>query len=104
MSTDAIQQVTDSERQAREIRTQAQAEAQNLLAEARKSAQAAQAEARKAAQEQVRQRLGQAEVRAGKESEKVLAEFDADCQALKDRAAERLNKAAALIVRRVVEN
>jgi len=104
MSLDAIKRVTDSETQAREVRAQAQAQAQEILAQARKTAQTAQAQARKAAQAQARQLLEQAEARAGKEREKTLAAFDAQCRELKAGAEKKMDEAAALIVRRVVEN
>jgi len=104
MSLDAIKQVTDSEAQAREIRAQAQTQAQELLAEARKTAQAAQLQARKTAQAQVRELLVQAEARAGKAREETLSNFDAECGQLQAKAEKKMDEAAALIVRRVVEN
>lgn len=104
MSMDAIKQVTDSEAQAREIKAQAQAQAQALLAQARKDAQAALEQAKKDAQAQVKALMERTEAQAGEELQKTLAGFDAQCQALKDRAGEHMDQAAALIVGRVVKS
>ncbi len=45
--------------------------------------------------------LADAEVQAEKQAEKTLADNDAKCEALKQAARKRLDKAASLIVGRV---
>lgn len=102
MSTDAIKQVTETEDQVREDRIRAQAEAKTLVAKAEKEGQEALLQARRAAQAQARERMAQTEREAEARTQTVLEQYEQDCQALKNAAAEKLDEAAALIVRRVV--
>ena len=102
MSMDAIKQVTDTEAEAKERRAKPQAEAQTMVAGAEKAGREALAQARKEAQAGARELLSQAESQAEVKTREALAEYEKDCQALKARAAEKLDEAAALIVRRVV--
>ena len=91
MSMDAIKQVADSEQQAKERLAQAQLEAKALVEQAKK-----------AAQDQARALLAQAETLGGEKPRQILAEYETDCQALKERSRARLDKAAEVIVGKVV--
>lgn len=101
MSMDAMQQITESEERARESRAAAQAQAQARTDQAVKDGQAGLAEARNAAQAQVRALLAQAETQGAEHSRAVLQQFAKDCQALKDKAGKRLDKAAEWIAEQV---
>ncbi len=46
--------------------------------------------------------MSQAEETARDKTREALAEYEKDCQTLREKAAEKLDEAAALIVRRVV--
>lgn len=104
MSMDAIKQVAESEEKAREIRSAAQAQAQALVDQATKEGQTVLAEARKAAQTQAKELLAQVENQGEEISRTALSQFEKDCEALKAKAGERLDKAAELIVGRVVRS
>ncbi len=104
MSIDAIKQVTDTEEQAKVLVAQAQAQAKALVDQARKAGEVQLAEARKAAQAQARERLAQAEAAGAQRTQAALAEYETDCQALKERAQARLPQAAQLIVGKVVRS
>ena len=77
MSLEAIQKVTAAEQATREQKARAQAE------------------------EVVKAMLAEAEERAGKRTEQALADNAAQCEALKQAARGRLDRAAGLIVGRV---
>ena len=104
MSMEAIKQVAQSEEKAREIRSAAQAQAQTLVDQATKDGQAALAQARQGAQAKAREFLAQVENQGEEISRTVLSSFETDCEALKAKAEERLDKAAELIVGRVVRS
>lgn len=102
MSFQDIQKVTETEESLRRKKAEAQAEAKQIIAAAQRSGNAVTEEARAKAEAQVRSLLAEAEVLAQQQSQATLAANDAACQAMRARAEERLEQAADLIVRRVV--
>ena len=60
-------------------------------------------EARRKAQEEARRMMAEAEAKAAQLTREELERAAADCETLKKNARERLEKAAQLIVGRVVE-
>jgi V/A-type H+-transporting ATPase subunit G/H len=101
MSLEAIQQVTAAEQAAREQKALALDEAKRIVAEAERAGKQLVADARAQAEEQVKALLAEAEARAGKRTEQALADSTAQCEALKQTARGRLDRAAGLIVGRV---
>ncbi len=101
MSLEAIQQVTAAEQAAREQKAHALDEAKRIVAEAERAGKQLVADARAQAEEQVKALLAEAEARAGKRTEQALADSTAQCEALKQTARGRLDRAAGLIVGRV---
>ena len=97
-----IQKVTETEQETRTKKTGAQAEAKQIVAAAKKAGEAAVNEARAKAEEQVRALMAQAEKLAGEETEKTLAANAEACRAMQAQAEKRLDQAADLIVRMVV--
>lgn len=104
MSMDAIKLVAESEEKARQVRSAAQAQAQALVDQAAKDGQARLDQARKEAQARARELLAQVEDQGEETTREALAEYEKDCEALKAKAAQRLDKAAELIVGRVVRS
>jgi len=100
---DAIKQVTDSEQQAKALVAQAQAQAKQLLQQAQKDGEAALAAARKEAQDRVRERMDRAEAAGAEKTRQTLEQYETDCRALKAKAEGRLDKAAEMIVGKVVK-
>ena len=103
MSIDALKAVTDSEEQARVQKAQAEAKAKVLVEQAKKTAESRLEEARREATAQVKEKLAQAEVHGEETKEQVLAQYAKDCEDLKAKAHQRLDKAADLIMGKVVE-
>ena len=101
MSLEAIQKVTQAEQTAREQKAHAADEAKRIVAEAERAGKQLIADARAQAEEQVKAMLAEAEARAGKQTEQALADNAAQCEALKQSARGRLDRAADLIVGRV---
>ncbi len=101
---DAMQQVAESEQKAKERLAQARSEAQALVAQAQRDGEAALAEARKAAQQAVKDRLARAEAEGEAKRQAVLEKFGLEAQALRDKAGQRLDRAADLIVGKVVRD
>lgn len=102
MSFQDIQKVTETEENLRQKKAEAQVEAKQIIAAAQRSGIAMKEEARANAEMQVRSLLAEAEVLAQQQSKETLAANDAACQTMRARAEERLEQAADLIVRRVV--
>lgn len=102
MSFEDIQKVTQTEQDARAKKADAQAEAKQIIAAARKAGAAEVERARADAQAQVKAWMAQAESEAGKRAEKTAQANDEACQALRQKARERMDEAAGLIVRKVV--
>ena len=101
MSLEAIQAVTQAEQAAREQKAQAADEAKRIVAEAERAGRQLVADSRSQAEETVKTLLAEAEARAGERSAKALADNAAQCEALKNAARGRLDRAADLIVGRV---
>lgn len=101
MSFEAIKRVTDAEQAIREKKADAAVEAKRLTADADRAGRQLVAEARAKAEEQVKAMLAEAEARAESKSGQARAENAAVCDALKQSARDRLDRAADLIVGRV---
>ena len=101
MSLEAIQKVTEAEQAARERRAKAAEEAKRIVADAERAGRQLVQDARAKAEQDAKAMLADAEVQAEKQAEKTLADNDAKCEALKQAARKRLDKAASLIVGRV---
>ena len=102
MSFQDIKKVTETEQNTWAKKAEAQAEAKQIVAGAQKAGVALVEEARAKADEQIRELMAQAEELAGQQSKETLAANDAACQAMRRQAQGRLDQAADLIVRRVV--
>ena len=104
MSFEDIQRVTRTEEDTREKRAQAQAQARQIVADAQKAGAAAVEAAKRQARDQVRQWLDEAEALGREQTAQMLAANDQACQAMCRQARGRLDEAAELIVRRVVDS
>ena len=104
MSFQDIQRVTQTEENTREQKLQAQAQARQIVADAQKAGAAAVEAARRQARDQVSQWLAEAEELGREETARTLAANDRACQAMCQQARTRLDEAAELIVRRVVDS
>lgn len=102
MAFQEIQKVTETEQETRAKKAEAQAEAKRIIAAAEKEGVAAADELRAQAEAQARELMTQAEALAGEESERTLAANAEACKAMRAKAETRLEQAADLIVRRVV--
>ena len=101
MSLEAIQKVTQAEQAARDQKLRAADEAKRIVAEAERAGKQLVADARAQAEDAVKTMLAEAEARAGERSARTLADNAAQCEALKQTARGRLDRAAGLIVGRV---
>ena len=101
MSLEAIQKVTQAEQAARDQKLRAADEAKRIVAEAERAGKQLVADARAQAEDAVKTMLAEAEARAGERSAQTLADNAAQCEALKQTARGRLDRAAGLIVGRV---
>jgi vacuolar-type H+-ATPase subunit H len=104
MSFEAIKQVTDTEQTLRERKVEAQAEAKRITAEAERAGRELLEQAKTSAEAQAKKLLAEAEARADGSNRKVLADNAAACEALKQGARTRLDRAADLIVGWVVKS
>ena len=101
----------DNNRQAEERKlqyerqlTDARQEGAKIVADAQKAGAAAVEAARRQARDQVSQWLAEAEELGREETARTLAANDRACQAMCQQARTRLDEAAELIVRRVVDS
>ena len=99
----AIQTVTQAEARAKADREAAAAQAKQKLAEAQREAKQTVEQARQQAREEARRMMAEAESKAAQLTQEELTRAAADCDALKQNARGRLERAAQLIVGRVVE-
>lgn len=104
MSFQDIQRVTQTEESTREKKAQAQAQARQIVADAQKAGAAIVETARRQAREQVSQWLDEAEALGQEQTTQMLSANDQACQAMCRQARTRLDEAADLIVRRVVDS
>ena len=103
MSLEAVKQVAEAEQLSKERRAQAALDAKKLLADAEKAGQQAVADAKKQAEAQARELVAKAEQDAAGDAARIKEQTDADCAALRSKAEGRLEEAASLIVRKVVD-
>ena len=104
MSLEAIEKVTQVEKETRERRAAAEAEAKQIVDDAEKEGQALLQRTRSEAAEAGRQLLRQAEERAAGQAAKTAQSAEADAAALRQAAGKRLEEAAEFIVGRVVKH
>lgn len=102
MSMDAIQKVTETERSGQDRKVEAAAAAKKLVADAQRAGEALLEETRREAEAENKALLKQAEERAAQAAAKALEEAEAQAQAMCQAAESKLDAAAELIVRRVV--
>ena len=102
MSIEAIQQVTQAEASAQEKKLAAYAQAKQIIREAERAGQLLLEQARQKAETETREAMANAEKNAAKRAKQVLAENTNACNLLCSAAESRLNEAAALIVKRIV--
>lgn len=103
MSLEAVKQVAEAEQLSKERRAQAALDAKKLLADAEKAGQQAVADAKKQAEAQAKELVAKAEQDAAGDAARIKEQADADCAALRSKAEGRLEEAASLIVRKVVD-
>lgn len=102
MSLEAIHQITESEQAAQARIAGAEAEARRLAAEAQQSGKERLEAARAAAEAEAAGLLARAEEQGAAREKELLEENRRQREALEAQAGERLDRAAELIVRRVV--
>ena len=102
MSLEAIKKVTETEQDILARKAEAAATAKKLVADADKAGRELVESARREAEEKVKGFMKDAEARAAEHNKAVLAQAAQACDALRASAETRLDEAAALIVRRVV--
>jgi vacuolar-type H+-ATPase subunit H len=102
MSFQDIQKVTETEQGTKAKKAEAQAEAKQIVAAAHKAGAALVADARAKAEEQAKAMMTRAEQAAQEQTKLTLEANDAACQGMRRQAKGQLDKAADLIVRRVV--
>ena len=103
MSLDAIQKITQAEQDAQARKAEASAAAMKLVSDARREGDALIAAARANAEANNKALLRQAEQRAAQDAEALLAKAAQDAQSMCRAAEARLDRAADLIVERVVK-
>jgi V/A-type H+-transporting ATPase subunit G/H len=102
MSLEAIKRVTETEQISAQRKAEAEAESKRAIGEAERAGRARLSEARAEAQARVKTMLAQAEENAAQEAKAISIETAKNCEQLKAEARGKLDDAAALIVRRVV--
>lgn len=103
MSLEAVKQVTQAEEQGKAEKAKAAQEAKRLVAGAEKAGRQAVLDARANAEAEVRQMIAEAEQSASGDMAQIRAKAAADAQQLRKQAEGRLEEAASLIVRKVVD-
>ena len=104
MSMEAMEQVTEAERQARERRAAADAQAQRIREEAEQAGRDRLAQVQAQAAEAGKTLLRQAEDRAAERAETIRRKAEEDAEALRKAAETHLADAAEFIVGRVVSH
>lgn len=104
MSLDAIKQVTQAEVETKQRKTDATVAARKLISDAEQAGQEALRSARTQAEAKARELMAQAEERAAVRTAEITAQAKQECAALRSTVESRLEKAADLIVRRVVSS
>lgn len=104
MSLEAIKKVAESEQNSAQRKAEAAQQAKKLVADASREGEALLASARQKAEAQVKIFMTEAEEKAAKHTAEVMKDTQRACEELKQAASARLDEAAALIVRRVVND
>lgn len=104
MSLEAIKQVTQAEEETQGKLTEARAAAKRLVAEAERQGRALVETARTEAEERAKSLMKDAEERAQVRTSEVMRETEQSCAQLRQASEQRLDAAADLIVRRVVND
>lgn len=102
MSLEAIQKVTASEQESQSRKADAVAAAKKLAADAQRAGESMLEAARREAEAENRALLLRTEERAAEHAARFRAEAEAEAEAMCKAAEDRLDAAADLIVRRVV--
>lgn len=102
MSLEAIKQVTQTEEEIKQRKTEAAAAAKKLIADAEKAGKEALRTARTNAETKAKELLVQAEEHSAVRAAEIAAQSKQECTVLCRAAENKLDEAAALIVRRVV--
>lgn len=102
MAVEEIKKVTETEQEIKKQLENAAADGKQKVLEAQRAARRQLEENRQEAEGQVRHMMTEAEEEAAKWTQEVLAKAEEECQALKAAAGSRLDRAAALIVEKVV--
>lgn len=104
MSLEAIRQITQAEACAKQRKTDAAVAAKKIISDAYFAGEEKLRSAAATADAQVRQIILQAEERAARRAEEISSQSKAGCAALCSAAEIKLDDAAALIIRRVVNS
>lgn len=104
MSLEAIKNIAAAEEKARQKKLEAQQTAKKLISEAEAAGIAAVSDSKKRAGAEAAALTSEAEANAIKFAEELRDNTFNKCAAMRARSELRLDSAAALIVRRVVEN
>lgn len=104
MSLEAIKQVTQAEEETQVKLTDAKAAAKRMVADAERDGRALVESARNEAETKVRGLMKAAETRAQDRTAEVMRETEQSCATLRQTAEAKLDTAADLIVRRVVND
>ena len=102
MSLEAMEQVTKVEEALRQRKSEAAAQAKQLVAQAEREGKQALESIRAQVEAQAKEQMAQAEERANRRAVQLQEESQEACAALRAAARERLDQAARVIVRRVV--
>lgn len=103
MSLEAVKTVTLAEQEAKERKAQAAVDARKLVAQAEKAGAQTVADAQARGRSESAGELAQAEARAAEYLAQVIRDTEGTCDELRAQAQGRLEQAADLIVRRVVD-
>jgi V/A-type H+/Na+-transporting ATPase subunit G/H len=102
MSLESIKKITDTEQTYKEKKQEAQAVAQKLVCDAERDGKNRLEKARLQAESEARTLLGEAEEEAAVRAAAMMKDAEIQCDRLRDEAEKRLDKAAELIVERIV--
>ena len=102
MYLDTVKEIQQLEEQMEQAKAQARAQAREAQEDAEKTGRDLLAETRRAIREADAAAMEACEARAAQQRDGVLKAAQADCQALRDRASDRMEDAVARIVGRVV--
>ncbi len=104
MSLEAIKQVTQAEEETQARLAEAKINAKRMVADAEREGRAQVESARAQAETKAKDLMKQAEVRAHDRTTAVMHETEQSCATLRQAAEAKLDAAADLIVRRVVND